>query len=631
MLLAPLALLVQLQVEGLHSSESWTELAPGFDPFAVTEEQPLWQYRGGRVIDALTNRPIAGAEVELWTEEIDGYVGGFQRAGKATSGPDGGFLVNCLLAGRTAEKARISAPGYSTWSGVAGEVGDEIRLFPAEEAAALRFVDPQGRPIQGVLVTTTYSCSHDLPAGHWVSDANGVVYLHGFGIQERSPELRVLPPDRGAIEYLNSEWIHERRAEEGPATMVLPARPGARMRALHADGSPMALTRFYVVDGECYHVPMSDEQGRFELTTRFGHGDVSVHHLNAGQSNFARGEAELGARFDFELTVREDARDWPESMATAELLIMSPTADEYFPYLDLRHVDGWEAERLADEQVEGGPSLRRYRIPAGRVRLLAGSVFYECAPERHEFDLAPGEARLVHPTFQRQPVLSVTWPEGSWNRWIEADGMSIAGEDMWNGGQPVPADTPLILHYRLHDQPVLVEHPGIRKDTSLTLEAPLAPPILPVTRREVRVRHADASPATRVSIRAEGWRYQLEVEQDDDSHTAWISGPAGAQVIGETWEPNSVGLMFRTQLPLAGETLPPVELVLEGSPRITLEGPEGWRLQNWTHEVVDTEVGQKVLEIRPGPAQLVIGLADGRRFALQLDVQPGESRTIRFE
>ena len=148
--------------------------------------------------------------------------------------------------------------------------------------------------------------------------------------------------------------------------------------------------------------------------------------------------------------------------------------------------------------------------------------------------------------------------------------------------------------------------------------------------REIIVRHADGSIATKASIRAEGWRYEIEVDGEDDTGSALLLGPAGAEVIGSIWEQRSVLQYFRTRMPQPGESDAPLEVTLERSPRITLEGPEGWRLMNWTHEVVDTEVGQKVLEICPGRADLVIGLADGRQLAVRLDIQPGDERRIRI-
>ncbi|MAW62228.1 MAG: hypothetical protein CMJ94_15535 [Planctomycetes bacterium] len=631
MLLAPLALLAQLQVEGLRANESWTEIAPGFDPFATTDEQPLWRYRGGRVVDALSNRPIVGAQIEVWTEEIDDYAGGFRRVGAATSGADGGFLIEFLLAGRTAEKARISAPGYSTWSGVAGEIGAEIRLFPMAEPAELRFVDPEGQAIPGVRVTSTYSCSHDLPAVHMVSDAQGIVRLENFGIQDRSPELRILPPDRGAIEYLDSEWIHERRPEEGPATMVLPRRPGAAVRVLERDGSPLAFEPFYIVDGECYHVLTSDEQGRLRVPCRFGPDDVAMRKLEPQSRFYADVEAELAAQYGFERTVRAEAEDWPESLPHGKVEVVDPKLDEdeHGPGYILIHEEGWQA-RSAEPDENAASQTMRFIVPAGRVRFLAGGTFSAYAAEMIEIEVEEGSSHTLRPQFEKQPVLQVQWPEGSWNRWIEAADSSIAGEDMARDGQPVPRNTPLILHYRFEDQPVLVRHPGIDADTVLVLEPPARQEPLPMATREIIVRHADGSIATKASIRAEGWRYEIEVDGEDDTGSALLLGPAGAEVIGSIWEQRSVLQYFRTRMPQPGESDAPLEVTLERSPRITLEGPEGWRLMNWTHEVVDTEVGQKVLEICPGRADLVIGLADGRQLAVRLDIQPGDERRIRI-
>ncbi len=86
MLLPILACLpVQLDVEGLAEGERARWLAPAA---TVSTVSTTVSTRSGRVVDAFTGRPVVGACVEAWTEEIAPKGAGLRRVGEART--DGG-------------------------------------------------------------------------------------------------------------------------------------------------------------------------------------------------------------------------------------------------------------------------------------------------------------------------------------------------------------------------------------------------------------------------------------------------------------------------------------------------------------------------------------------------------------
>ena len=109
-----------LEVDGLRPGESLV-------PSSVEVSEG---YARGLVLDAETGRPVEGAVVELWTEEIDvNGSGGARRVASARSAADGGFGLAIRDARGKAEKLRVRAPGYLLYAGSLGDL-ETVRLMP---------------------------------------------------------------------------------------------------------------------------------------------------------------------------------------------------------------------------------------------------------------------------------------------------------------------------------------------------------------------------------------------------------------------------------------------------------------------------------------------------------------------
>ena len=108
----------------------------------------------GRVLDAFDGRPIAGATVELWTEDDEQAA---VRTHLVATEHDGSFLVRATEDTLVGEKWVVHAPDHTS---AAGALDEELEVFllPRREGRRMRmrFVDVAGGPIEGAKVATRY-------------------------------------------------------------------------------------------------------------------------------------------------------------------------------------------------------------------------------------------------------------------------------------------------------------------------------------------------------------------------------------------------------------------------------------------------------------------------------------------
>ena len=120
--------LALLQVQGLEAGERFTVLPPQ----AVT--LPEGTFVHGRVVDAFTGAPVQGAAIECWTEEITARSGGLRRVGEARSDERGQFRLRWRHGGLVAQKVRVRADGYLSFSGAPGDE-DLVELYPSPSSS----------------------------------------------------------------------------------------------------------------------------------------------------------------------------------------------------------------------------------------------------------------------------------------------------------------------------------------------------------------------------------------------------------------------------------------------------------------------------------------------------------------
>ncbi|MEZ6018860.1 MAG: hypothetical protein R3F17_01820 [Planctomycetota bacterium] len=334
-----------LSASGLQENESLQVLAPT----AAIEEGLYWT---GRVHDAITGLPIAGAQVETWSEEIDFHYAGHHRFAASTTGRDGRFVVLAQEGERRADKLRIAAPGYVTWTEAAPS--GPIALFPAPATPLrLAFEDMQGRPIEGVRVTSTYTCAHDITAIDVRSDASGIATLESWHWQESLPELRFQAAGFRAVKYAEIDPLLD---QGRPLPVVLQRQAPCAFRLLDDDGIPRPGIPLLVQEGDGHHVLRTDEQGEFVVTSPYGGDEFNIEEMTPAGTVWIDLVAPIPGRVT---PVRRNGEDFNEVESKSPIAIEGTGV----PWSGrLHHEAGWHWEG------EWKP------FPTGKAILVTGTI-----------------------------------------------------------------------------------------------------------------------------------------------------------------------------------------------------------------------------------------------------------------
>ena len=399
--------MLMFQVEGLRPEERFLELAPR----SVSESSAAVR---GRVVDAATGRPVPGALVEVWTEEIDPRFGGFHRTCVSSTGADGRFALVASDAAR-GEKARVSAPGYVTRSCTTGDLSKELTLFPAPRVTPrLRVVDSRGLPLPAARITTTYSCAHDAPAFDLRTGADGVAHLAGFGLQDDVPELRVRAPGHLALFYHNGLPVLERAPDGRPATVSLPRCTPFAFRLVDRDGAPRGDVALIVRDGDGYHVTVTDTGGTARIDSRYGSGDVSISELRPEGERFLAAFPPLPDRTT---VLRAGAEDWPDETPLSRIVV-EPAVEAPLWFF---HERGW---------IASGDS-GTLEVPAGNGTLVVGGAFEEIVEELHDVVAAADETLRIEIAAERALEIELEGELGPEREieWLEAGAHTLVDVD----------------------------------------------------------------------------------------------------------------------------------------------------------------------------------------------------------
>lgn len=591
-------------IDGLRPGESAVRLAPR----TAAEERAMESFVVGRVVDAETGLPIEGATVECWTEEIDRQSAGFERVGEATSGVDGGFAVRARDGAIAAGKARVRAGGYLALSTTTSEL-ELVRLVRRRgDAPIVRIVDLEGRPISGARVTSTYSCAHDLPAFEVETDALGVARLDEYGLQDATPELRVRAAGYGALKYVEPERVLAKGA-----VLRLARRASMRARLVDERGAALTGRALHVEDGEGFHVLHTASDGRFEIASPYGGGEVTVFLFEAGgERHVFSGRIPDG----FEPNLRVPSQSDGDALASATLRIELPElGDDLAIPIEIFHARGWSTtlEARGAEPIE-------VDVPPGELALVAGGAFSGWDEAVLEFELAAGERATRRIDARREPTLSLALPAGVTRLVVQAGDDSIELEPK-EGDEPrlaVPAGREIV---------VLAE--GV--ETRRAVLPPLARDARLDLRVEGEVVESPREPAPRGSIEVVAF----------DERGAPLEGELSVRGFREPAVERIATGRFRVDaargLPLfASFEAPwrarcersidpatdasPIELRPAALASLRVE-PEG----AFAIEAPETDLAA----LHPGPLRVVLRSAAGERIGLALELAPGEARVLR--
>ena len=607
-----------LQIDGLAPGERFEVL-----PAVSAPVSELERFDEGCVVDARTGFPVAGAQLEAWTEETSERGAGFRRVGEATTGPDGLFRLRVQDGALRGDKVRVRAAGYLTLSTTEGD--GLVQLMPVQgDPPLLRVIDLQDRPIPNARITSSYSCSHDVPAFDVRTDAFGIARLPEWGLQDQTPQLRVRADGYGAIEYLDSSEVlaDQQMLADGEVPVVRLARRRAlRARALDRAGRPLVATPLHVVDGEGYHVPVTADDGRFEVLAPYnGRGEVTLYALRGGEQEFV-----FVGRLPAAPTVgmRLDARNRPEGTPEVEVTVEFAGVDEdaVRPELLLFHEDGWTEDLRRKGEASG-------TLPPGEALLLVGGAFSGWEEQLLELELIEGRPARLQLAPRREPTLTVlTQPDEAQRLLVEAGDDSIEVRPAKSGQTTlsVPAGrTVTLLSEGSRSRRLVI--PALEADATADLRAKLC--LLPLSvaqrramleRTALRVRLVAADGSTPLAG-------ELSAEGDGDPVAAsveagvWVvEAVAGTPVLLRHRAAGHAGLQTVVHAPLPGE--PASELLLSPTPlaSLTIESDLELELLGPLDEGLDA--------VNPGPITVEL-LAGGRRVALALELEPGEARVL---
>lgn len=616
MLVAPLlALLIQqATAEGLQSGETLVALAP------MTTAQSAWDakesFRSGRVIDAFTGLPVAGATVESWTEEITASTDGLRRIGEAMTRASGQFDICVREGDLLAEKARVRAPGYATLSTVAADLMGTVRLFPMDaEPPRLRLIDPNGRPIVDALLTSTRTCAHDLPAFTLAPDAQGIFILPELAYQDELPDLRLLAPGYLGVKYFNTERLFRHPASEGPLDIILAPAAHPRVRLIDALQRPIGDRALYVLDSGDHQVLRTDNLGHVNMLGRYACSSVSYAFLGEQNRQFARAPAWMSA-FDHEFVLMHDDGDWREDhdLGTVQAELPSDLPEDAWVDFDLIHRHGWRGE-LSDRSEPEWQS----EFPAGVVSIGWGGPFEQLLPGHLTVELEAGTITKLQPRLEFAVEVSLDRPEGVSRVWCEVDGLSKAldynDDDVW-----IPRARPWRIGFTYEG-----------RDWTHALDPVHGPTELDLAKLLPRVEQAPMSavelvfPSDCDLDTADCWPsvvadWDEEIPDPERTERGWIlRGPAGHALLFRADAEACLDRWGRIQLPNNPAERKEVEVAFVKAATLNLQLPEDWLILR----------GPDPNEaLPPAPTEFVLEDEDGQRWGLTLQLQPGEARTI---
>lgn len=605
LLLLPLVLTPELQVEGLREGEEARTLPP------AAARPGEYELLTGRVVDARTGEPLPGARIEFWTEEVSPIGRGLRLVDETTSARDGQFALRSERGGLKAEKLRVRKEGYLCFAGTRADE-ELVQLVPAsEEPLALRLVDLDGAPIVGATIATTYSCAHDNPAFRVLTDEEGIAYLPEYGRQYHEGELRVLASGYRAIEYLDLDDIID---PSGVATRMLPRQRTWSTRLFDREGKPMVGRAVHVIDGEGEHVLFPDATGRIELPAAYDAREDWIELLEEpGGAYFFGGPLPAGGAPALRLRADEFQEAGQDGPALGTVLLRCET--DPGP-ITLLHPDGWADEvKLPEDE-----NLLEVPFPAGDIQVLFGQAFEGI--ERRVLDLeltAETTATLVlRPT--PEPTLRVLLPtDGLQELFVQAGEDSklheLDGQE--NLALTVPAGRELTLWARGSTERLL-RHPGTKEDLTIDLrdaEPRPRPPAAVMKQIEVLLLDASGSPLEgELDLLGPG-----EVEEIAAGRFQ-LTAPVGVPLLLGAW---AEGHLDRNEpLELRQGMEEALELTLTPAASLELELPEGAALPG--------SIAQSLPHLNPGPLELVVLLSDGRRVLLDLELRAGEARRLRI-
>lgn len=265
----------------------------------VSDGDAIWQ--SCRVVDAITGKPIHGAELLLVEERPTPLAGEFWAKRTATSDADGFVRVRSDDLKGEWDMLLLRAPGYGA-SAVQGVVPSLV--WPLSPGIDLPIVmrDWQERPIAKARLGFCLGCGHTPDIANATTDAEGRAVLHGIDPNNEIADLYPEGPGLGIAEYARVEWA------PGDLPAILRVAPGASVRGkvLDVDGKPMA--DVYVGAPQAHRGPWAktSADGTFALEGAAPNADLTVM---VGKQEVRFERPDLDQPFTLQLPKLPDPKD----------------------------------------------------------------------------------------------------------------------------------------------------------------------------------------------------------------------------------------------------------------------------------------------------------------------------------
>lgn len=263
----PMSWLVALAAPAaLAQQRPYDGVLPADAPVSVGDE--TWQ--AFRVVDAVTGKPIAGAELLLVDEARTPVSGKMWSQRVAKSDADGFVAVRSDDVKRFAWMI-LRAPGYGVASAERVVPSLVWPLSPAVEVP-VQLCDWLGRPVADAQLGWCVGCGHTPDVINVRTDAKGLARIAGVDANNAVADVYAEAPSLCIADYSRVDWV------PGAPPAILRASPGfaVRGKVLLVDGKPAAGA--FVGVEEVHRGPWSEvgADGTFELFGAASEGDLVV-------------------------------------------------------------------------------------------------------------------------------------------------------------------------------------------------------------------------------------------------------------------------------------------------------------------------------------------------------------------
>jgi hypothetical protein len=400
---------------------------------------------GARILDADTGRPIPGARLRRFAEDVGGLVLRYARLlGEGKADQDGFAWVSVEGEDRFGHWI-ADAPGYAA-----------VQKFGLPEARTVlrrgvdvssRLLDPLGRPVVGAEVEGFLGCPHAPALGIATTGPDGA-----FVLRDVDPEAElwpIPPPDTGAADSVGMPLGLGTRRKD----IVLRAGVTVRGRILDPQGAPIAGA---VVRSRYPRGPAAaaSADGGFVLSGAEVAERCDVFHPARGDAPVASFRAPPdGGPVELRISPEGTHRVEPGE-GTLHVRVRNPgdvdAAEGVRLFLVAKDGRLWEATtRESEGGTEDGTFVAagtaHFLVPGGRYRLLSASPFDRVGFDPREVEVKPGGWETVEVPPRERARLEI---EGE----LPADGaygVATRTQERWvrEGEEPpwLPPDEPAVL------------------------------------------------------------------------------------------------------------------------------------------------------------------------------------------